>query len=105
MAGQANGQTGEPREYWRRHLSDCRKSGLSYAEYCRRHDLSESTFGYWRKKLLSSPQEKPEFIELKVGAGDPGCIEIILRNQIRLIVHSVFDEAPLLRLIEVLEAF
>ena len=104
MAEQANEQPRDPREYWRRHLAGCRRSGLKYAEYCRRHELTESAFGYWRKKLSAESEEKSEFIELKVSTGDPVGIEIILRNQIRVVVHSDIDRASLLRLIEVLEA-
>ncbi len=104
MEGQTKKKAGDPREFWARHLADYRRSGLSYAEYCRRHDLTESAFGYWRRKLSASPQGKPAFVELKVAAADPGGIEIILRNQIRVAVDSDFDKALLVRLIGVLEA-
>lgn len=103
MGERAKEQCRDPREYWKRHLADCRRSGLTYAEYCRRHELTESAFGYWRKKLSAVSEEKREFVELRVIAGDPARIEIVLRNQIRLVVHSDFDEAQLLRLVEVLE--
>jgi len=95
---------GDPKGFWRRHIAECGRSGLSYAEYCRRRDLSESAFGYWRKKLSAESEGKSEFIELKVRTGDPLGIEITLRNQIRVVVHSDIDKASLLRLIEVLEA-
>ena len=35
------------REFWTRHVKDWRASGLTQAQYCRRHRLTRSTFGYW----------------------------------------------------------
>jgi hypothetical protein len=77
---------------------------LSYAAYCRRHDLSESAFGYWRKKLLGVQQGRSGFVELKVTPNKRSDIEIILRNQLRLGIEADFDEAVLKRVIGVLEA-
>ncbi len=104
MAGQTKKQVGSQREFWEKHLRDYNKSGLSYAEYCRRHDLKGSTFSYWRKKLSASPQGQPAFVELKIAASNPSGIDIILRNQIRLTVCPDFDEGLLEKLIGVLEA-
>jgi len=36
----------ERRRFWEHHLEQCRASGLSQAEYCRRHGLSIKSFGY-----------------------------------------------------------
>ncbi len=36
---------------WQAHLDRWRRSGLSRAEYCRRHDLSYWSMTYWCKKL------------------------------------------------------
>lgn len=91
-------------EFWRHHVSECRGSGLSYAEYARRNDLKESAFGYWRKRLSESSPEKPAFVELKVSARETGGIEIVLRNSIRIRVGSDFDETMLKKLIGVLES-
>ena len=93
---------GSRREFWAKHLSDSDESGLSYAEYCRRHDLKESTFAYWRRRLLAAQQGRSEFVELKVSAHKKSDIEIILRNQLRLSVNSGFDETVLKKLIGVL---
>ncbi len=93
---------GSRRGSWAEHLSDCHESGLSYAEYCRGHDLAESTFAYWRRKLLAAQQGRSEFVELKVSTHRRSDIEIILRNQIRLNVNSDFDETVLKKLIGVL---
>lgn len=39
------------RRHFGEHMRRWRSSGLSQAEYCRRHGLKWSTFHYWRKRL------------------------------------------------------
>jgi transposase-like protein len=95
---------GSRREFWAKHLSDSHASGLSYAGYCRRHDLKESTFSYWRRRLSAAQPGRSGFVELKVTAGDRSGIEIILRNQIKLGIEVDFDEVVLKRVIGVLES-
>ena len=103
MEGAKGNHAEERREFWGRHIAECRGSGLSYAEYCRRHDLAESTFTYWRKRFSVAQQGRSGFVELKVSAHKRSDIEIILRNQIRLSVCSDFDEVLLKKLIGVVE--
>lgn len=92
------------RENWRRHIAECRESGLSNAEYARRHDLKESAFCYWRQKLSESSGQKPAFVELKVRASRTSGIEIIFPSKIRVGLSSDFDEKVLERLIGMLGA-
>ncbi len=84
MEESSSDDDGSRRELWAKHLSDCHVSGLSYAAYCRRHDLAESTYAYWRRRLSAAQPGRSGFAELKVTAGKRSGIEIILRNQIRL---------------------
>ena len=91
-------------EFWVHHISECRESDLSYAEYARRNELKESTFYYWRKRLSESSAEKIGFVELKVSGHRTEGIEIVLRNHIRISVCSDFDEMILKKLIGVLES-
>jgi hypothetical protein len=42
--------------YWPDHFDNWEKSGLSQAEYCRRHDLKYCLFHYWKRKLRKPPQ-------------------------------------------------
>ena len=90
------------KEVWRRHIAECRESGLSYAEYARRHELKESAFCYWRQRLSGSSGQKPAFVELKVSESRTSGIQIIFRNQIRVSLSSDFDEKVLERLIGML---
>ena len=104
MAGKKKNRIENRDEFWRQHLTACRKSGLSYAEYCRRNDLIESAFGYWRKKIVVRPNGRSGFVELRVSPGVSGSIEVILRNQIRLVMGPDFDEGVLSKLVRVLES-
>jgi transposase-like protein len=90
-------------EFWRLHIGECRKSGLSYAEYARRHDLKDGAFGYWRKKFWESSQEESAFVELKVPVRETSRIEVVLRNHIRITVGSDFDATTLKKLVGVLQ--
>lgn len=40
--------------FWKGHIQAQAKSGLTIKEYCKRHDLSRHTFGYWRKRIESA---------------------------------------------------
>ena len=90
-------------EFWSDQVSECRDSGLSYAEYASRHGLKESAFGYWGKKLSGESTERPTFVQLKVSTGEKTGIEIILQNDIRIAVGADFDAAMLKKLIGVLQ--
>ncbi len=51
---------------WHWHLESYKSSGLSQAEYCRRHNLKYHAFLYWKRKL-SKPvrgSEKLKLVEL-----------------------------------------
>lgn len=41
----------EKEQYWEKHISGWRASGLSQADYCRQHGISKSTFWLWKRKL------------------------------------------------------
>jgi hypothetical protein len=38
-------------KFWRRHIKQWSKSGISKAAYCVKHELSLHQMGYWRKRL------------------------------------------------------
>jgi hypothetical protein len=39
------------REFWARHVRGWRASGMTQAQYCRRHRLLKGTLGYWASTL------------------------------------------------------
>jgi len=41
---------------WQKHLKAWSKTSLSQAEYCRRHNLSQPAFGWWKRILHPKPR-------------------------------------------------
>jgi transposase-like protein len=54
---------------WERAVRDWQGSGISQAEYCRKHKLNEGQFSYWKRKLSGNfvevVKEQPSVIELE----------------------------------------
>jgi hypothetical protein len=46
-----SGGLSERGRFWQRHIVAWRKTSLSQAQYCRRHDLSAAAFGWWKRQL------------------------------------------------------
>ena len=40
----------EKAQFWQQHFAAWQTSGLSQAEYCKRHSLKVSNFAYWRTR-------------------------------------------------------
>ena len=110
----------EPRtergRFWERHLQQWRQSGLSQAQYCRRHHLSAPAFGWWKGRLSAtggpaqpSADKKSSFVELTLGErGAPapaGAVvyEIVLSRQRCLRLGSRFEPERVRQLLELLE--
>ena len=112
-------------QFWQKHLKAWSKTSLSQAEYCRRHNLSQPAFGWWKKILYQKPRplgtkqtsiskranrtKKNSFIEVDFAnvsrfIGQTAyTYEIFLSHNRGLRVGSDFDEAVLKRLIGILE--
>ena len=42
------------RQYWQEQFENWKESGLTQAEYCRRHGLKQHQWWYWKKRLIDS---------------------------------------------------
>ena len=51
--------------FWRKHVEAWSREGSSQAEYCRRHKLKASAFGYWKRRL-SQESAPAEFVEVRL---------------------------------------
>lgn len=88
-------------------------SGLSQAEFCRRHRLSTRTFAWWRWRLRSRSSDDrgtaAEFLPVRVVArpADPppgvGDFDLLV-GRVVLHVPVGFDEEALCRLLRALES-
>ena len=86
------------RKEWERIVAAQKSSGLTAAEYCRKHSLREGQFCYWRKAVQK--QGKNDFV--RIGGSVP--LEIAFSDGICLRVPVGFDEQLLKRVVEVLRA-
>ncbi len=46
--------------FWEKHVDAWSLDGSTQTEYCRRHNLSLTAFGYWKRKLVSPDMAKRE---------------------------------------------
>jgi transposase len=106
---------------WSALLNEFRRSGLTHAEFCDRHDISIHSF---RKRLYAAGTSKPmpatgglaaantpDFLPVTIlpdpmpaVAANPQALELVLPNGRRIAVAPGFDPQTLRRLITVVEA-
>jgi len=98
------------RRYWQAHVTAQQESGLSRAEYCRRHDLSYHALTYWQRKLSGPSRQHTQLIPVPVERTtqqyQPGLssgIKILLNNRIAIEVAEEFSPGTLCRILSVLE--
>ena len=90
-------------EHWRSVLSEQSTSGLSVAEFCRRHSISPPAFYNWRRKLESQQQGATvnAFVPVTlppVSLTD-ACFELQLGSGMTLRIPMGCDEAALKRVL------
>ena len=43
-------------QHWQQHIDAWQQAGGSQAQYCRKHELDQSHFSYWKRKLAKKKQ-------------------------------------------------
>ena len=92
----------ERRRFWEYHLGQCRTSGLSQAEYCRRHGLSVRSFGYRKRTIAKAPLT---FVEVPLAAPvhcPPNPLTLAVGSRYTIRIEPGFDADTLRRLLDVL---
>jgi hypothetical protein len=106
---------------WRRHLAAWRGSGLTQAEYARRHSLKPADFSWWKHELARrdrqvrreatravarpAPRTPPLFVPVALTTtADSAACEVLLRNGRRLRVGGGAESAWVAELAAALEA-
>jgi len=99
--------------FWRRMVHGQARSGLSIRAWCRKHDLREPSFYWWRARLARTDRackarpRKPMLVPVRATAegtaGAEGLIEIILSNDRRIRVRGLVDRQLLADVLAVLE--
>ena len=55
----------QKRSYWKQHIESWQVTGLTQAEYCRRHNLKHHQLVYWKKRF-SHTEMGVSFVPLKL---------------------------------------
>jgi len=106
---------------WRRIVQEHVRSGLNIRDFCRKSNLRESAFYFWRRELerrgvdrsdaeqeqRKRPSAPAAFVPVRVTQdvrGDAGRIEIVLRGGRRIHVVAPVDRQALADVLAVLAA-
>jgi hypothetical protein len=117
------------REYWRALIEECRRSGVSQAEFCRRRGIPPGTLGYWKcilgreghRSRVPAPApagpERLRFLPVRVALpppphptakggppDEPADVEIVLVHGRRVRVRGRVDVHWLGQVVAVLDA-
>jgi len=95
------------RRQFEKHIRRWRSSGLTQAEYCRRNDLTWSTFHYWRKRLAETSQAVT-LVQVPVGFNGNGSgpwgqgLTLVLGGRYKVEIGDNFNASTLARLVDTL---
>jgi len=102
--------SGNGRRFWLAHADAQVKSGLSRAEYCRRHELSYHTLTYWQKKSSRTKSQTsgtlvavPAALFKEAQSQSTPQIRVVLPNSIIIELSNTFTAAALNELLNVVE--
>ena len=111
--GRSNRKRSKGARYWRAHLQALGKSGLSRAEYCRRHDLSYDAMNYrLRKNLKGNSNQQPTLVPVPLQSRINGpaqsssgnVVRVVLPGDVAVEVSDNFSQSTLASVLSVLEA-
>jgi transposase-like protein len=94
--------------FWLEAMTGWQSSGLSVRQYCRRHELSEASFYYWRRELQRRDAQRvpssPEFVpvtvapaaslEVRCPSGHVVTLPIVDAATLRMLFMALATEAP-----------
>ena len=85
------------RKEWERIIAAQKSSGVSAAEWCRKNNLKESQFSYWRRAVKGCTEQT--FVPLVPGHA---ALKVVLSGDIKVRVPANFDAESFKRLLDVL---
>ena len=112
-AGSISGERDGKQAFWKGHIDALERSGLSVAEYCRRHGLSCHAFRYWRRKLDQGAGSHGSLVPVPgvILQGESRChgcggadLVLDIKGRFTIKVGDGFSAATLARLVSTLEA-
>src|SRR5262245_16461151 len=105
MTRSSTGKTVEERSaYWREHIAEQERSGMSVQQFCKEKGITEQSFYVWRKRL--GGQEWARFALVETGPARQHApkmgLELVLVTGERLRIGADVDPALLRRVLEAL---
>lgn len=95
----------QKRTYWKQHIESWRETGLTQAEYCRRHNLKHHQLVYWKKRVLESetgvsfvPLKLEDFLDIPSQA-NRASLCLVINDRFKIEVGAGFDAHVLRQLI------
>jgi hypothetical protein len=105
-------------KYWRTVLSECERSGLTQAAFCRQRGIKPVTFYWWKRRLMGAGEngrstrghrtaggKGNRFVEVVMGESLPGQVYEVLVSGGRVIrLPGDFDPDCVARLVAAVES-
>ena len=98
-------QLEQKRIYWKEHIDHWQQTGLTQAEYCRRHDLKHHQLVYWKKRFIKSESDI-SFVPLKLdelldipAQPDDASLSLVIDSHFKIDIRAGFDASLLRKLI------
>jgi hypothetical protein len=99
-------QLEQKRSYWKQHIESWQETGITQAEYCRRHNLKHHQLVYWKKRFLRTETEVT-FVPLKLDdllmdrppQPDRQSLCLQINNRFKIEIRAGFDIQLLRQLI------
>jgi hypothetical protein len=102
-------QLEQKRSYWKQHIDSWQETGLTQAEYCRRHNLKHYQLVYWKKRFLKT-ETGVSFVPLKLEdlldiptPQDRASLCLVVNNHFKIEIRAGFDPQLLRQLIFALQ--
>jgi hypothetical protein len=87
----------QKRTYWKQHIDSWQETGLTQAEYCRRHSLKHYQMVYWKKRF-SKTQTEVSFVPLEledlldiVPKPDRAALCLVVNRHFKVEIRAGFD--------------
>ncbi|MFN2356037.1 MAG: hypothetical protein ABR512_16170, partial [Desulfopila sp.] len=98
--------------HWQAHIQALGKSGLSRAEYCRRHNISYHAMTYWLRKNPKRNTSQPTLVPVPFQTGlhipapssSGNVVRVVLPGDVAIEVNDNFSPSTLASVLSVLEA-
>src|SRR3972149_7304956 len=97
---------GEKNKFWQLHINAWQQSGISQADFCRRHGLNIKIFGYWKRTLCRRPDDGVSFVPVTIkpshisSVKSGSSLRVVTCNGLSIEVGDGFNPATLRMLLD-----